>query len=154
VVQTPVDTVAFRSTPVAADTILTGDIHLDLSLTSLSPRYQVNPDFYDVSPDGTAKRIYWLPSVSIGPIIPFAVMDGVPGQDRHLSWDPETTFFVVRAGHRIELRISTAQREGLLPEPAPGGYFVNHAGAKQSTLTFSALPLAQLDWSNHNCPAS
>jgi len=152
VVETPVDTVAYRSGPVAEDTAITGDIHLDLSLTSLSPRYQVHPDFYDVAPDGTARRMYFISSLNVGPIIPFGVFDGVPAQPEHLSWDPHTTFFVVRAGHRIELRISSAQRESWTPEPTPGGFLVNHAGAQQSTLSFHGLPLSQLDWSNHGCP--
>jgi predicted acyl esterase len=152
VVETPLDTVSFRSDPIAADTAITGDVHLDLALTSLSPRYQVHPDFYDVAPDGTVKRMYVIAVLNTGPVIPFGVFDGVPGQPQHLSWDPYTTFYVLRAGHRLELRISSSQRESWVPEPTPGGYVINHAGAQQSTLSFPSLPLSQLAWSNLGCP--
>jgi predicted acyl esterase len=152
VVETPADTAVFRSDAFTADTVLTGDISLDLALTSLSPRYQVHPDLYDVAPDGTAEHIYYS-SANVGPIIPFGVFDGVPGQPKRLRWDPLTTFYVFEAGHRLELRISAMPRGSWMPEPTPGGFLLNHAGATQSTLELRALPRAQLGWSNDGCPA-
>lgn len=148
---TPLDTIAYRSAPFTQDTIIFRDVKLHLALTSLSVRYQVHPDFYEVAPNGAARRIYHYNALNVGPIEPYGVFDGAPGQAKTLDWVPYTTFYKIRAGYSLELKISTAQRAAWIQEPSPGGYQINHDGNRQSTLSFLSLPGADLDRAVQRC---
>jgi predicted acyl esterase len=154
VTETPVDTAVYRTEPFAEDTLIVGDVRLRLALTSLSARYQLHPDLYEVHPDGTSRRIYDIAALNIGPLVPYGVFDGVPGADKVVSWAAHTTVYRMWAGDRLELRLSSANRASWIPEPSPGGFLLNRDAARPSTLTFDALPASRLDWSNAGCPAA
>jgi hypothetical protein len=105
---TPLDTLTFRSAPLAQATELLGTPRADLKVTAAGPRFQVAVKVYDVGPSGTVlvTRGVW------------GVPDALPGAQR-LVFDLQPYRYTFAAGHQVEVRVAASDFPTYMPEKTP-----------------------------------
>lgn len=108
---TPVDTLAFRTAPLAEARELLGTPRAELSLrTTAGASFQVAVKVYDVAPDGTAalvtRGIYGVP-------------ENLPGAAQRVAFDLQGYRHTFAAGHRVEVRVAASDFPAYMPERGP-----------------------------------
>lgn len=126
---TPLDTLTFRTAPLAAATELLGtpQVELDLMATA-GASFQVAVKVFDVAPDGSAalvtRGIYGVP-------------ENIPGPGQRLLFDLQPYRYTFAAGHQVEVRVAASDVPTYMPEKAPFALVLN-LGADGSSIR---LPL-------------
>lgn len=115
---TPVDTLSFKTAPLAQATELLGTPFVDLELAATAgTSYQVAVKVFDVAPDGSAalvtRGIYGVPDNLPGPVT------------QRLLFDIQPYRYTFAADHRIEVRLASADVPAYMPERTPFALALN-----------------------------
>jgi putative CocE/NonD family hydrolase len=137
--QTPVeqrsDVLVYSSDPLATDTEVTGPTTVDLWAASSAPDTDFTAKLTVVKPDGQVINLN-------NGILRTAFRDslsephlGIPGQDYEYTIAVWPTSYLLRAGDRIRLEISSSDYPQFAPNPNTGEPFGQSADSKPATQT-------------------
>jgi ABC-2 type transport system ATP-binding protein len=125
---TPLDTLSFRTAPLAQPLELLGTPRADLRVTSTGTEFEVAVKVFDVGPQGSTLVTRGI----------YGVEDNLPGLAEHLVFDLQPYHYTFAAGHQVEVRVAASDFPAY--EPVRGA-FVNVLGLGAGG-SFVRLPVA------------